>query len=144
MTSYKKLDTQEKLDDNDIPKIETPEEKSMTLSDFMIVAKPYFWPSAGSDGAFVNRIRSSATWLMVIFSKTSNIIAPIFLSMATNDLIDFNFHAAVIHIIVYCYLRFLSSFFRGMVYQWSFLLYYDVVLQYTLNLIIQKCSLLYT
>jgi ABC-type multidrug transport system fused ATPase/permease subunit len=114
MVNYQKLSSSEQGDDSSKVKVENEEEKMMPVSDFLIVIKPYFWPDDGSESAIINRLRSSCTWLMVACSKTTNIIAPIYLSRATNALVDMNFKSACANILLYCSLRFASSFFKEM------------------------------
>jgi ABC-type multidrug transport system fused ATPase/permease subunit len=90
----------------------TPPKQSLSFFELMWVLSPYFWPEKGSDGALINRVRSTSTWLMVVLSKTCNLYAPFFLSSATNELLNKQFGAAVKNLIVYCTLRLLSSFFK--------------------------------
>lgn len=92
--------------------VANPYKKHLTLYELMLVLSPYFWPASGSDGAIINRIRSTSTWLMVAASKTCNLIAPLFLSMATNELVNKNFSSAVKALLTYTVLRFASSTFK--------------------------------
>jgi ABC-type multidrug transport system fused ATPase/permease subunit len=95
------------------PKAE-PKKSSLSFIELLRVLWPYFWPDAGSDGALVNRIRSSTTWLMVILSKGCNLYAPFFIASAANDLVAGRFQVAAHSMIIYCVLRLLSSIFREM------------------------------
>jgi hypothetical protein len=92
---------------------EVAQGKSTTLLDFYLILQSYFWPDQGTDGAIINRIRSSLTWLMVILSKACNLISPIYLSYGTDNLINHQIHAATLNIFIYCLLRFLSFVFKG-------------------------------
>eukprot|EP00903_Cladosiphon_okamuranus_P012069 g11330.t1 len=60
--------------------------KALTLMQLARVLKPYFWPKGGTPNAFMNRTRSSMTWLFVITSKICSVTSPFFLSHATNSL----------------------------------------------------------
>ena len=44
----------------------SPKKDGLSWFELFRVLFPYFWPSAGTDGAIINRIRSTSTWLMVI------------------------------------------------------------------------------
>ena len=92
---------------------EEEEKRSMSFFELMIVLRPYFWPSAGTDGAFVNRCRSTATWLMVALSKTSNLASPYFLASATNAVTEGRYKLAARDLVLYCSLRATSSLFKG-------------------------------
>jgi ABC-type multidrug transport system fused ATPase/permease subunit len=106
----------------DVPKSEKGEksekgakvesEKIFTYKAFIVILSPFFWPSAGSDGAVMNRIRSTATWLMVALSKVANLLAPLYISAATNDLLVGDFTAAAGSIAIFCSLRFASNLFK--------------------------------
>lgn len=90
----------------------TEEKKTLSFWELMSVLRPYFWPDDATDGAFLNRIRSTSTWVLVILSKVSSLMAPFYLSYATNALISGVWSKAVIDIIVFCVLRLLSSIFK--------------------------------
>lgn len=81
----------------------------LSLYELFIVLMPYFWPSSGSDGAFVNRLRSTSTWFMVALSKVCNLVAPFYLSTATNSMTESHFKDATKAIVMYCFLRVASS-----------------------------------
>lgn len=81
----------------------------MSFFELVRVLSPYFWPDSGSDGAWLNRLRSSSTWLMVILSKACNLVAPFYLSSATNHLIGADYPSAAHSVVVYVSLRLLSS-----------------------------------
>jgi hypothetical protein len=91
-----------------------PEEsRPMTLMELIVVLRPYFWPDEGTDGAIINRCRSSATWLMVALSKTANLISPYYLTTATNSLANKDYRGAMFGVLMYCVFRFASSLFKG-------------------------------
>jgi ATP-binding cassette, subfamily B, heavy metal transporter len=93
---------------------EVPKVKAMTFFELMYVLRPFFWPSEGSDGVLVNRIRAVSTWIAVALSKAASLYSPFFLSRATNDLVESNYSGAVRNIIAFCVLRFLSSSLKEM------------------------------
>lgn len=86
--------------------------KQLTMYELFRVLLPYFWPAKGSDGALINRVRSTSTWLMVVLSKVGNLAAPYFISQATNYLVGGKMALAVRSMIIYSVLRFLSSLFK--------------------------------
>jgi hypothetical protein len=88
------------------------EPRAMSLLELLVVLRPYFWPDKGTDGAFINRCRSTGTWFMVALSKTSNLISPYYLAAATNALTQGEYKAAARDIILYCTLRASSSLFK--------------------------------
>jgi ABC-type transport system involved in Fe-S cluster assembly fused permease/ATPase subunit len=100
----------------DEKKAEGKSEKDQHASIFetSIILKPYFWPNRGTDGAWVNRTRSFLTWFFVGCSKACSLIAPQFLSSATNDLVAGKYGEATISIILYNAFRFGSSLFKEM------------------------------
>lgn len=95
-------------------KAPSPVEKKAKLSliELFRVLRPFFWPSEGSDGAIINRIRALSTWFVVGLSKACSLYSPFFLSTATNQLVELNFSGAATAIIGYCVLRFASQLFR--------------------------------
>ena len=58
-----KVTTQE-ANSND--KEEEEQKPALTFYELMYVLRPYFWPQSGTDGAFLNRIRSTSTWYINI------------------------------------------------------------------------------
>jgi ATP-binding cassette, subfamily B, heavy metal transporter len=91
-----------------------PKKTTLTFFELLQVLLPYFWPEAGMDGALVNRIRSTSTWMMVILSKGCNLYAPFFIASAANDLLAGKLATASKAMAIYCLLRLLASFFREM------------------------------
>lgn len=59
--SAKKLDQQDTVAITE----KKPEPKSMSFFQLLLILRPFFWPSEGSDGALVNRARAISTWLVV-------------------------------------------------------------------------------
>merc|ERR1719253_463810 len=55
--------------------------KSIGLWELLQVLKPYFWP----DG-LLNRACVMLTWIFLILSKAANILAPLYIAKATDDL----------------------------------------------------------
>lgn len=101
-----------KLENGEGKKQQEEEARAMSFCELLVVLRPYFWPDEGTDGAFINRVRSSATWLMVAFSKTSNLISPYFLAAATNALTDGRYTMAASNIVGYCAFKASSSLFK--------------------------------
>ena len=87
--------------------------RGLSFFELMKILKPYFWPNAGTDGAFVNRFRALSTWVMVGLSKVASLMAPLYLLVATNMLIQYNLKETFLNIIFYCCLRFASTIFKG-------------------------------
>ena len=108
---YSKLESGD-LSENDADKKEEEEPRPMSLFELLVVLRPYFWPDDGSDGAFLNRCRSTATWLMVFLSKASNLMSPFFLANATNAVAERRFNAAARDLICYAALKASSSLFK--------------------------------
>lgn len=102
---YSKVESGENRKTDDEP-------RAMTFFELLLVLRPYFWPDEGTDGALINRIRSSATWLMVALSKTSNLMSPYFLAAATNSLTQGRYVEASKYIAYYCSFRAASSLFK--------------------------------
>ena len=96
-----------RVDDGDEKK-----SKNLTIRELMLVLGPFFWPNEGTDGAVLNRIRSTLTWVMVALSKTCSLIAPLYLSAGTNELTVGNYSRAATNIGIFCSLRFGSTFFK--------------------------------
>lgn len=96
---------------------EADEEKPkprLTIYELMVVLRPYFWPTSGSDGALVNRIRSTSTWFMVAGSKTCNLCAPFYLSAAANDLVAGDYHSAVLNMVGFSSFKLGAGVFKEM------------------------------
>jgi ABC-type bacteriocin/lantibiotic exporter with double-glycine peptidase domain len=104
--------------------------KELTLRELGKLLRPYFWPNKGSDGALINRVRACSTYLAVIASKTCSIVAPFYLSSASNDLIDGKITPAIHSMIVYISLRILTPLFKEM----QNMLYVKVKQQATIEL----------
>jgi hypothetical protein len=98
--------------------VEDPAEKSqskkkiLSFWKLLTLLRPYFWPAAGADGALVNRIRSSTTWLFVILSKITSLTAPFFLIQASDQLLALHYSKAIVATIIYCSLKLSSSIFK--------------------------------
>ena len=103
-----------KSNDEEVAKKEEGKDDMASLFDLSVVLQPYFWPSSGSDGALINRIRSSMTWVMVTFSKSCSLMSPIFLSRATNYLVHGHVVKCIQSIFLYGLFRFFTSFFKEM------------------------------
>ena len=84
------------------------------MSQLFTVLKPYFWPSKGTDGAFLNRLRALSTYFMITLSKVCSVYAPFMLVTATNALTKGDYYEAAEYIVWFCTLRFLTSFFKEM------------------------------
>ena len=77
-----------------------------------MLLKPYFWPSATSTSASLNRFRAVMTWVFVICSKLCSVYAPIPLGNASEQIINGDYHSAIINSLVYVSLTFLSKVFK--------------------------------
>lgn len=99
---------------NSAKKVEEKKKDTLTLFELLRILSPYFWPEGGSDGAFVNRLRSSSTWLMVILSKGCNLYAPFFIADAANYLVAGRLVVACQQMVIYCVLRLCAAVFREM------------------------------
>jgi len=92
----------------------------LTLQQLLLVLSPFFWPNQkASDDYWVMRLRSCATWLCVFLSKASAIAAPLYLSKATNSLVQISgggqgYRAMLVNVAITVSLRFFSSFFKEM------------------------------
>jgi ABC-type transport system involved in Fe-S cluster assembly fused permease/ATPase subunit len=85
---------------------------NLTIRELMLVLGPFFWPNEGTDGALINRIRSCMTWVMVACSKTCNLVAPLYISAGTNELLTGRYSEAATNIGIFCSLRFGGAFFK--------------------------------
>ena len=83
--------------------------KTMSFFQLLYVLRPFFWPSAGSDGAMKNRIRAISTWIAVGSSKGCSLTAPFFLATATNSLARGDYGDASQALILFCFLKLMSS-----------------------------------
>jgi ABC-type multidrug transport system fused ATPase/permease subunit len=109
----KSIEMSNKLEEGEaaIPPAEKPK-PSLSLWELILVLSPYFWPRSGSDGAVVNRIRSTSTWLMVACSKVSSLVAPFFLARATNDLVSGDMRAAASAMLSFSILKLAAAIFK--------------------------------
>jgi len=88
--------------------ISVGETKSIGLLELAMVLKPYFWP----DGLF-NRVCVFFTWVFLFISKLSNILAPLFIAKATDDLsLNKGAFTATLHIVLYTLLLFANKAFK--------------------------------
>lgn len=52
----------------------------------LVLLRPYFWPSTGEPTeVLINRLRAGCTWGCVTLSKLFNLVSPLFLARATNE-----------------------------------------------------------
>jgi ABC-type multidrug transport system fused ATPase/permease subunit len=86
--------------------------KEMTFLELVRVLKPYFWPDAGSDGAFANRVRSTLTWFLVAASRITSVYSPFYISSAANNLVIVDWSAAAKDMVGYCLLLVASVAFN--------------------------------
>ena len=87
---------------------------SLSFRELFQILTPYFWPEKGSDGALINRLRTTSTWFMVILSKGCSLYAPFFIAGAANYLVAGQTVAATRQMMLFCLLKMMSSFFREM------------------------------
>lgn len=92
---------------NSMEEGEVNKKKTLTIWGLLRLLRPYFWPESGSDGAFINRCRSSATWAFVLLSKVSSLIAPFYLISATNYLTQapLELRKSIISLSIFCSLK---------------------------------------
>jgi hypothetical protein len=83
----------------------TGDAKSIGIWELFKVLKPYFWPTGT-----LNRICVFLTWFFLLLSKAANILAPIFIARATDDLANHKATARITwHIVCYASLLFLNK-----------------------------------
>lgn len=87
---------------------------ALSMGELLTVLLPYFWPSGDMKGAYLNRIRSTSTWMMVGASKVCNICAPFFISDAANYLVAGDFYHALISMGLFSLLKLAGSVFKEM------------------------------
>lgn len=90
----------------------SPYSKNIGFWELVQVLMPFFWPASGTDGAMINRIRSTSTWLAVALSKACNLVSPLYLAAATNNLTSGDYKGACIDLLIYSSLRLGSSVFK--------------------------------
>ncbi|CAM9786622.1 unnamed protein product [Ascophyllum nodosum] len=83
--------------------------KALTVIQLAKVLKPYFWPKGDTPNAFMNRTRSSMTWVFVILSKFCSVTSPFFLSHATNALYDGRLEETMKFVGFYAVLAFMAK-----------------------------------
>jgi len=87
--------------------ISVDEAKSIGLLELFKVLIPYFWP----DG-LLNRLCVFFTWVFLITSKASNIIAPLYIAKATDDIAASNITATTLHVLAYAGLLLSNKVFK--------------------------------
>ncbi|CAH0475623.1 unnamed protein product [Peronospora belbahrii] len=75
----------------------------------MYILKPYFWPNG-----FSNKMRAASTYLVLILSKLSNLVAPLFMASATNALVSKDAGGAIQDIAIFSALTLVSKLFKEM------------------------------
>ncbi|CAM9852535.1 unnamed protein product [Chrysoparadoxa australica] len=95
---------------SDDPRLKKP----LTVRQLATVLKPFFWPKAGNPNYIANRVRCLATWVFVAISKSSNVASPLFLSNATNALVEGDKRGAMMGIMGYVFLGFFSKIAKEM------------------------------
>mmetsp|Transcript_678 Transcript_678/g.1615 ORF Transcript_678/g.1615 Transcript_678/m.1615 type:complete len:499 (-) Transcript_678:2749-4245(-) len=88
--------------------------KKDTLSTAAVanLLKPYVWPDETTDSAFMNRVRSSLTWVCVILSKVCNLSGPLLLGKASTALAHEQYTLCVYLSAAYATVNFLGKFFK--------------------------------
>lgn len=81
--------------------------KKLSIKDIVIILSPFFWPNN-----VWARLRSMATWVCVALSKICSLMAPLFLSNATNAVVSGKYQTACVNVAIYCTLRFSSNSFK--------------------------------
>jgi ABC-type transport system involved in Fe-S cluster assembly fused permease/ATPase subunit len=91
---------------------DTKPKQTLTFGELLVVLRPFFWPSEGSDGVFINRVRAVGTWVVVGGSKGASLASPYFVAAATNQLVAGDYASAAKSMIGFTLLRFASQFLR--------------------------------
>jgi ABC-type multidrug transport system fused ATPase/permease subunit len=94
------------------PSSSSPYTKNISFWQLMQVLRPFFWPASGSDGAFLNRLRATSTWVVVLLSKGCNLFSPLFIATSTNNLANGDLHSCVVNLLIFIFLRFSASVFK--------------------------------
>jgi ABC-type multidrug transport system fused ATPase/permease subunit len=81
--------------------------QELSFKDIVFILSPFFWPNN-----IKSRIRSSCTWLCVILSKVCTLMAPLYLSEATDYVVLNDTPKAFENLIIFCALRFAGGLFR--------------------------------
>ena len=87
---------------------EIEDKPPISFGALFVILAPFFWPKDG----IVNKVRSVLTFLCVAMSKVSNLLAPLYLSGATNALTKGDMKGVILALAAYTSLRFASSFFK--------------------------------
>ena len=88
-----------------------PNHKKTRLSwkAFLTVLKPYFWPTATSSSATLNRIRALATWGFVVASKAAGLLAPVYIGRASTALTQGRYDECIRNVIWFSLLTLASA-----------------------------------
>lgn len=91
----------------------TPDrKKELSRSAMIKTLRPYFWPSATSDSAIMNRVRAILTWVCVISSKVCNLSSPLFLGWACTALVHEDYGMTIKYSILYAVLQLAGAAFK--------------------------------
>jgi len=74
-----------------------------------ILLKPYIWPDATNSSAALNRFLAMMTWVFVIATKITNLIAPMFLGKATTALSQHDYTKCIEYVFAFASLQFASK-----------------------------------
>ena len=77
---------------------------AISLQDIVIILTPFFWPDNS-----LSKLRSISTWLLVILSKLCTLLAPLYLSAATNMIANGHYTNAVWNVAIFAALKFFSG-----------------------------------
>lgn len=102
------IDSSDEEDPSKDPSQPSPFAHKSSFHELRTFLKPYYWPS---DRA--NQIKCLGTWVMVASSKICNISSPLFLSYATNSIIENHYQTASLYLLGHCAMRFFAIFFQG-------------------------------
>ena len=105
------------------------------MRDLFIILLPFFWPEG-----LKPKIYSSLTWLCVGLSKTAGLLSPIYMSSSINYLMELNFKNAINQIIIFCVLKYLSTFLKEL----QQLIFYEVKKQAFIQLSVQTFAHIHT
>lgn len=84
----------------------------LSMKAVLTVLKPYFWPDATANSAFLNRLRALATWAFVVAGKACGLLAPIYIGRASTDLARGRYTDCIRNVVWYCLLTLAAAVCR--------------------------------
>ncbi|DBA04943.1 TPA: hypothetical protein N0F65_006945 [Lagenidium giganteum] len=105
--NYLATSTSEKKPEDNLDKPAEEQPKGISFVKMVYILKPYFWPHG-----VANKVRASSTYIILIISKVTNLLAPLYMAEATNALLAKNVSAAIWNISAYALLTLTSKIFK--------------------------------